>query len=140
MGYEVKIFVVEHRDDNICSDGWCKIIGMVNLCKPGYNDVYDLIKRYQEKAKNIPINERPFWYDNYGKKEFKVREDKYGDNLPLIPICEFLNVIKKDNKKEKQKQGSTYRRFDLAISFLENFLKDDWAYERENLYVMPWGY
>ena len=136
MGYEVKIFIVEHRKNTkIGEDGWCRVICSVDLSKIGSGQTRAISIKNQKELNLTPKKNRPFFYDFNGNK--KINKDRYGSSLPLIPLQEFYDAIVYDNNK------SPYRRFDLAISVLKNFLiKANWSYERDNnwLHVMPYGY
>ena len=143
MGYEVTMFVVQHRAGHeSCEDGWCNILGMLDLSKLGDGKVSNIISKYHEALKNTPKSKRPFWYDDYGKKEFKITEDKYGDGLPLIPIQEFLDALKDDNAQYRIDEGQTYRRYDAAIALLESFFSNKWEHEIGQgwIHVIPYGH
>ncbi len=138
MGYEIKMFVVEHNKNSIvCQDGWCKVIAMVELCKPWYGqEVCSIINKYQEISKKE--NKKYFFYDNLSNREFKIKKDKYNEYLPLLPIVEFFEAISIENKKIKKTDGHTYRRYDSAIALLKSFFDSKW--DTNDLYVMIYGH
>jgi hypothetical protein len=147
MGYEVKIFVVRHRpNQSLCADGWCQVLGSLDLSKIGDGDVMNCIIKYHKEQANIPKKNKYFFYDNYGNREFKVCKDKYDEYMPLIPIQEFFYALLLNNDRIKKNQdygGAGYRRFDVAISLIEPFVKSDqWKSELEDnyLYIMAWGH
>ncbi|MFA5366036.1 MAG: hypothetical protein WC325_12715 [Candidatus Bathyarchaeia archaeon] len=143
MGYEIEIMVVQHRNGNLCSDGWFQVLARLDLSKPGEGSILDLLRKYRAKQANIPKKNKYFFYDDYGKREFKVSQDKYGDHLPLVPIGEFYEALLKNNAAFKERDGHSYRRFDLAAALLKLFVEGNaWKYERLNkeLYVTAWGH
>lgn len=60
----------------------------------------------------------------------RVDEDLYGDPLPAIPVLQVLSAL-----DEEIRIDSSYRRFHLAKSCLEEFRKETWI----NIFVVPFG-
>lgn len=146
MGYEVEISVVQHRQDNIGSDGWCQVMATLELSKIGDGEVNNIIEKYRDEQETIPKKKRYFFYEDHTNREVKVHEDKYGSHLPIVPINEFYEALVKDNneiKKNKEYGGAGYRRYEVAINLLKPFVKSkQWKSERNNnwLYVMAYGH
>lgn len=142
MGYEVKMFVVTHyKTLSLGRDGYCSVIGMVDLSKPGFGRITSLIEEYQDEFKKVLEVNHPFFIDSYVGDEFKVMKDKYDKYLSLIPAREFLDAMEEDNKSFKKENGATYRRFDMAISLLESIFKGQgWQRQLDKIYVIPYGY
>ena len=143
MGYEVKISVVQHRNDNVSSDGWCSVLATLELSKIGDGAVIHVLQKYRAEQEKIPKKKKYFFYDNYSNREFKVFQDRYDDYMPLVPISEFYEALVKNNEETKASDGHGYRRFELAIALLKPFVKSkQWKYERNinSLYVMAWGH
>jgi len=140
MGYEVKMFIVRRRKDQ--DDGWCHVLGMVDLSKPGPNSsVVSLVQEYQAVSKSFEQDKRPFIYESLGENENEISEDKYGDPLALIPAREFMDALEEDNKKCQAADGHTYRRFDMAIALLGSVFKcQGWQGALDTIFVLTYGH
>ena len=146
MGYEVEISVVQNRDGNLFSDGWCQVMATLELSKIGDGKVSNIIKKYRKEQGTIHKKKKYFFYEDHTNREAKVYKDKYGSYLPIVPINEFYEALIQDNntiKKNKEYGGAGYRRYEVAINLLKPFIKSkQWKYERSNnwLYVMAYGH
>jgi hypothetical protein len=59
----------------------------------------------------------------------EVKEDLYGEILPLVPATQILSIIKEELKYQD------YRRFRLAKKMLEELTSSEW----DGVYVIPFG-
>jgi len=101
-------------------------IATIDLSKICYNKMGALINRIHNKE-NSELYPKTFYYQ--GNK--MVTKDSYGDALRLVPVQEVLDAIKEDNEKE------SYRRFNMAIPFLEEAIK---GFGNGELFCLLYGY
>ena len=141
MGYEIKIFVV-HNIKLIKEDGYCSVIGMLDLSKPPVNAVMNLMGSFRKKQESIPEENKFYFYDTLGENECKISKDRYGENIVRIPILDFICALKQDNAfYRKQNSGHGYRRFDTAIRFLKSFVyHDGWKGQLKETFVLAYGH
>jgi hypothetical protein len=104
MGYEVKMFLVEHYDSDETKPTYAGIVGMVDLCKISNGKIAQLDGKRPEA---------PELYIYAEDGNTRTLEDSYGHNLGVYNPNEVLAALKRDNTPEK------YRRYDMAIGLLE---------------------
>lgn len=124
MGYEIKIYVgTVHESQSDEGAAWFSIVGMVDICKPGYgSNIYKL----QDAANGKPP---VFFYGTDGNTQ--MREDCYGTKLVAYKPADVLAALKKDAKADN------YRRFPMAVDFLSSSIKN---MKDERLAVVLYGY
>lgn len=76
--------------------------------------------------------------------EHEVRNDSYGSKLRAVPIMEVYEAMKKSNAESLIEDGQTYRRYDIALATLKEFI-DAFSYIEKNetkckLYCVLYGY
>jgi hypothetical protein len=138
MGYDLRLYIGEHvpyetaRSTKKTPHNFSKNIATLELCVPD-SDTLDAINKEQKTGKYVYIYDYVWLNDRDGDvyKEDKVNDDKYGERLKIIPAKKMLNILKKENAKDY------YRRYQMAIVFLESLLDD---FSPESLFVLPFGH
>lgn len=112
MGYEVKIFVVRsnltHKGHNETADhAYAGIIGMVDVCKPGYDS--EIYKLCSSKETDNPL---VYLYDLNGNEQHW--EDRYGKKLRMWPMSAATAAVEDDAN------SYGYERFKYALALLHS--------------------
>jgi hypothetical protein len=126
MGYEVKLYVaIKHT---FCSDNWLEIIGSVDLSKPGPSAIGALHSGHKD-TKTPPT----YFFADDGNT--KITEDRYGERISIMPLYAVVEALKKDLE-----DSNGYRRFKIALGFLEAFQDNSKDWEGHELVVVGFGH
>lgn len=129
MGYEVKVYVGERsKHDTMREDGhaYFSVVGMVDLCKPGYGS--KICKLCGEDSANEMFPAVSAYLRNGDDRE---KEDCYSKKLRAVPIDLVINALEQDCKDNE------YWRFPLALELLKSAQAN---YKRGGLEVILYGY
>lgn len=125
MGYEIKIYVGEVPSFEKNEPKWFNVIGMVDICKPGYeSQIYKLAV----DKESWTFQQKVYFYGSDGNTQ--INKDKYGEELKTFPIDIVIAALEKDIK-------ANYRRFNIALDFLKS-IKENW--KDQEVSVILFGY
>ncbi len=116
MGYEVKLYLGElsgSRDAD--GSSYLSTVASIDLSKP-----YGNLAAFTETNKE---GDRAYLYGSDGNT--RMTEDCYGKQLIAVPAPKVLKIMKDEAKKNRTDyDGNGYRRYNLAIPLLEQFIKE----------------
>lgn len=123
MGYESRLYVVQEFE--VSSDKvYASIIAELNMSCVGGR----VLEVFKEESKA----------ELYGDNDTNLTYDKYGKHITSVDLPTLVKALVEDNKKYKEDNGETYRRYDIALGLLKAFDSEAWNYE--TLMVYHYGY
>lgn len=132
MGYEIRLHI-----GTLCKIGvaenFFSEVAVIHLSKSGSTQFLKL----KEKGNDIQKELRRCKI--YIEPNTKTEVDMYGEPLQAIDATLFLESLKEDCEASKKEYGGElpYRRFSIAIAFLEEFVE---RFKNENPVVVMYGY
>ena len=146
MGFELKMYFgttaamwLEEFRTRPGQDGvWISEAGYVDLRKPGCDsELFNIIPKCGDETLPVQfyrdVKNRDFEVDEDGVRsaepfneehgEEKVYTDKYSTKMELIDAYVALAALVLANKQCVKEDGTTYRRYDIAIAALKTFIE-----------------
>lgn len=129
MGYESRIYVVEHNYLKNAATGrelvHNDVIAAYDLCKLGNGTLaQEFYRTFREEiVGTLPVGEND------------EKEDCYGDTLKWASVSDVLHIL---YEMENSEELGDYRRIHPALSMLQGFLDSESEYK--NLKVIFYGY
>lgn len=108
-------------------------VARINLSKPGSTKFQTLKQKGNDVQKELRL------CDVWIGSDIQVRVDAYGEPLQAIDAVDFVEALRIDcEASKKEYEGELpYRRFDIALAFLEVFIK---RFKDETPVVVMYGY
>jgi hypothetical protein len=125
MGYELKLFIVEPTTPDMKNEVFCRLIGMIDISKPGHDSE---IRKVNEKREGDEANKYYFYCCD---GNHSLQKDQYGEKLRYRPLAEVLEAVEKDNKREPR-----YGRYRILLATLKEIQKSNF----DNPLVAFFGY